>query len=78
MNGFTLRSNDGELDYKQKPTACYSINADFNWYEIGDIVSIGDAECIFYCLPTVEGVSVAKIRLAAEEAYKIEWEKKDK
>ena len=75
--GFTLKTDDGQLDYKQKATANYSINADFNWYEIGDIVSIGNAECLFYCLPKAEDVSVAKIRLAAEEAYKIEWKNKN-
>lgn len=77
-DGFTLTSDDGQLNYHQKATANYSINADFNWYEIGDIVSVGDAECLFYCLPRVEGVSVAKLRLAAEEAYKIGWAEKNK
>lgn len=77
-DGFTLVSEDGQLDYHQKATANYSINADFNWYEIGDIVSVGDAECLFYCLPKTHGVSVAKLRLAAEEAYKIGWAEKNK
>ncbi len=74
--GFHLTSDDGQLDYRQKPTAQYSINADLNWYELGDIVSVGDLKCLFYCLPKVEGISVAKMRLAAEEAYKMEWAKK--
>ena len=75
--GFHLSTDDGQLDYHQKPTAQYSINADLNWYELGDIVSIGDLKCLFYCLPKVDGVSVAKMRLAAEEAYKTEWAKRD-
>ena len=75
--GFRLTSDDGQLDYHQKPTAQYSINADLNWYELGDIVSVGDLKCLFYCLPKVDSVSVAKLRLAAEEAYKIEWAKKN-
>ena len=74
--GFYLTTDDGQLDYRQKPTAQYSVNADLNWYELGDIISVGDLKCLFYCLPKAEGVSVAKIRLAAEEAYKIEWAKK--
>lgn len=75
-NGFRLTTDDGQLDYRQKPTAQYSINADLNWYELGDIISVGDLKCLFYCLPKAEGIPVAKIRLAAEEAYKIEWAKK--
>ncbi len=75
--GFHLTTDDGQLDYRQKPTAQYSVNADLNWYELGDIISVGDLKCLFYCLPKAEGVSVAKIRLAAEEAYKIEWAKKN-
>ena len=76
-NGFHLTTDDGQLDYRQKPTAQYSINADLNWYELGDIVSVGDLKCLFYCLPKVDGIMVAKLRLAAEEAYKIEWAKKN-
>lgn len=75
--GFHLTSDDGQLDYRQKPTAQYSINADLNWYELGDIISVGDLKCLFYCLPKNDGVSVAKLRLAAEEAYKMEWAKRN-
>ncbi len=69
--GFHLTDNLGELDYTQKPTASYSVNSDFNWYEIGDIVGIGDGECLYYCFPRCEGDIVAKVRLAAEEIYKL-------
>lgn len=74
--GFRLVTDDGELDYTQKSTASYSVNADFNWYELGDIISIGDGECLFYCFPEPKGDIVAKIRLAQEEIYKLEWEKR--
>ena len=70
--GFRLTSEDGTLDYEQKSTASYSVNADFNWYELGDIISIGDGECLYYCFPKTAGDIVAKMRLAAEEAYKLE------
>lgn len=70
-NGFRLTSDDGEIDYTQKPLSCYSINSDFNWYEIGDIISIGNNERLFYCFPTDQSVPVAKARLAAEELYKL-------
>jgi len=69
--GFHLTDSSGELDYKQKPTASYSINSDFNWYELGDIIGIGDGECLYYCFPKADGDIVTKVRLAAEELYKL-------
>ncbi len=77
-SGFTLDSDDGELHYEQKPLSSYSICVDFNWYEIGDIISFGDPKMLYYCIPLVDGVPVAKARLAAEELYKIEIGKKGK
>lgn len=75
-HGFRLCSDDGQIDYTHKPTASYSLNADFNWYELGDVICIGDADCLFYCMPTEQKGVVAKARLATEEIYKICMEKK--
>ena len=72
MDGFTLTGCNGELHYEQKPLSTYSINSDFNWYEIGDMISIGDNRILYYCFPKNQGVSVAKVRIAAEEIYKLE------
>ena len=69
-NGFVLDGCDGKLHYEQAPTASYSVNADYYWYEIGDIVSIGTNECLYYCFPKGNAI-VAKTRLAAEELYKL-------
>ncbi len=74
-DGFTLTSDDGKLRYEQKPLASHSLNADFNWYEIGDMIGIGNHEALYYCFPKIEGDIVAKARLAAEEIYKIERKK---
>ena len=68
--GFHLTGCDGRLDYAQKPMACYSLYADYYWYEIGDMICIGDNERLYYCFPP-QGVPVAKARLAAEELYKL-------
>ena len=76
-NGFHLVGDDGEIDYVQSPLASYSVNADFNWYEIGDIIGIGDNECLYYCFPKIEGDVVTKMRFAAEELYKIEIKKRE-
>lgn len=75
--GLHVTSADGELDYLHKPLASYTICSDFNFYEIGDVISFGDASCLYYCFPKVEGVSVAKARMAAEEMYKIERKRLD-
>ena len=68
--GFRLTGSDGQLDYQQKPDASYTINADFYWYELGDIISIGDNDALFYCIPQNCGDVAIKTRLAAEELYK--------
>lgn len=69
-NGFILDGCDGKLHYEQGPGASYSVNSDYFWYEIGDIVSIGTNDCLYFCFPK-EGDIVAKTRLAGEELYKL-------
>ena len=71
VNGFNLTGCDGKLDYKQEPQASYSLYSDFYWYEIGDMICIGDALRQYYCFPQNCGDIVAKTRLAAEELYKL-------
>lgn len=68
--GFVLDGCGGELHYEQKPLASHSLNSDYFWYEIGDMISIGNRDALYYCFPKTEGI-VTKTRLAAEELYKI-------
>lgn len=70
-SGFRLTGCDGELDYTQGPDATYTINADYFWYERGDVISIGNRDALFYCIPQKTGDIVTKVRLAAEELYKM-------
>ena len=70
-DGFTLTGCDGKLSYTQSPQSSYSLYADYNWYEIGDVICIGTNKVLYYCFPKDKRVSVAKARLAAEEMYKI-------
>ncbi len=65
-----------QLDYKQKPLASYSLYADYYWYEIGDMICIGDTKQLYYCFPQCEGDVVAKTRLATEELYRMVRKKK--
>ncbi len=69
-NGFILTSDDGQLEYKQSPLHSYSLNSDYFWYEIGDMISIGNKNMLYYCFPN-NTVSVTKARLATEELYKL-------
>lgn len=68
--GFTLTGCDGRLNYSQTPLACYGLYADYYWYEIGDMICIGNNEQLYYCFPK-DNCPVAKTRLAAEEMYKL-------
>ena len=70
VNGFHLTGCGGKLDYFQKPTASYSLYADYFWYEIGDMLCIGDHKILYYRFPQGGGDVVAKTRLAAEELYR--------
>ena len=69
--GFRLTGCDGKLEYEHKPLCSYSINVDFNFYEIGDVISFGNHEALYYCFPKDKAFPVAKARLAAEEIFKI-------
>ena len=55
----------------RRPQSCFGLYADYYWYEIGDCICIGDNEVHYFLFPKKEGVSVAKLRLATEEMYKL-------
>ena len=69
-DGFTLNGCDGRLSYTQKSSSSYGLYADYYWYQIDDVICIGDKKRLYYCFPK-EKVNVAKARLAAEEIYKL-------
>ena len=71
VNGFRLTGCGGKLDFTQKPETSYSLYADYFWYELGDMICIGDRDVLYYCFPQGKGDVVAKTRLAAEELYKL-------
>lgn len=74
--GFHLSGCEGKLEYRQKPLASYSLYSDYYWYEIGDVICIGDTNVLYYSFPKDGGDIVAKARLATEELYKITKQKK--
>ena len=69
-DGFKLTGCDGKLEYTQGPLANYGLYADYLWYELGDVICIGNADALYYCFPK-GGDVVAKTRIAAEELYKL-------
>ena len=71
-DGFKLTGCEGKLEYSQDTKYTYSLNSDLNWYELGDIISIGDSKARYYCLLKTKRDVVAKARLATEEMYKID------
>ncbi len=70
LTGFHLTGCDGRLRYAQKPLSCYGLYADYYWYEIADVICIGNQDALYYCFPE-GGDAVAKTRMAAEEMYKL-------
>lgn len=70
-SGFTLDGCDGRLHFQRPARLNYSLYADYYWYELGDIICIGDRDTQYYCFPP-KGTPVAKARLATEELYKLQ------
>ena len=75
-NGFHLTGCDGQLDYYHKPESAYTIYADYYWYQIADVIGLGNSKVYYFCFPKIQGDVVAKTRLAAEELYKMTVEKR--
>ncbi len=68
LNGFSLTGCNGMLAYSQNVKKCYSCYSDYYWYEIGDVICIGDKDALYYCFPKQKDV-VARTRIATEELY---------
>jgi len=75
QEGFHLTSDDGKLDYHQSPVASHTLYADYYWYELGDIIGIGNNEFSYFCFPD-PSVPVSKARLATEELYKLKKQRR--
>lgn len=76
-NGFALTGCNGKLNYTQNPLASYGLYSDYHWYELGDVICIGNNDALYYCFPQ-DNTPVAKTRMAAEELYKLARKNKKK
>ncbi len=70
-DGFIIEGCEGKLRYEQKPLSSYTLNSEYFFYEIGDVMSIGNHERLYYCFPKENSGIITKARLATEEIYKI-------
>lgn len=70
-DGFKLEAFDSKLQCEVPAKLTYTVNADFFWYQIADVVTINDSKYSYFCFPKEKKDIVAKMRLAAEELYKI-------
>ena len=75
LDGFHLTGGNGKLNYRQSAVFSHTLYSDYYWYEIGDVIGIGDNEFSYFCFPKAD-VSVTKARLATEELYKMKKQKK--
>ena len=67
-DGFRL-TGDG-IDYFYSTKNSFTLNVDFFWYELGDVISFGEPDLLFYCFPK-DNFPVTKARMAVEELYKL-------
>ena len=71
INGFHLVDETGKLDFKVSSSSQYSLYSDYYWYELGDMISVGDSNNTYYCFPPSDIDVAAKTRIAVEEIKKL-------
>lgn len=74
--GFHLTGCDGKLDYRQSSDAMYTCEAIPYWYQIDDVIGMGDNRALYFVFPTEQKEVVGKVKLAVEEIFKILKEQK--
>ena len=74
--GFHLTGCDGKIDYRQSSKSMYTCEATPYWYEIGDVIGMGNSQALYFAFPTEHREVVGKVKLAVEEIFKILQEQK--
>ena len=74
--GFHLTGCDGKIDYHQSSRSMYTCEATPYWYEIDDVIGMGDNKALYFVFPTDQKEVVGKVKLAVEEIFKILQEQK--
>ena len=76
-DGFHLTGCDGKLDYRQNSKSMYTCEAIPYWYELDDVIGMGNSKALYFAFPTEQKEVVGKVKLAVEEIYKILKEQKE-
>ena len=76
QDGFHLTGCDGKLDYQQTSQSMYTCEATPYWYEIDDVIGMGNNKVLYFAFPTEQKEVVGKVKLAVEEIFKILKEQK--
>ena len=70
-DGFHLTGCDGKIDYRQSSKSMYTCEATPYWYEIDDVIGMGNNQVLYFAFPTEQKEVVGKVKLAVEEIFKI-------
>ena len=77
INGFHLVGDNNTLDVIVPASSQYSLYSDYYWYELGDMIAVSDGEITYYCFPMNGEDVAAKTRIAVEEIYRMQKNKKN-
>ncbi len=77
-DGFHLVGCDGRLDYSQSSRSMYTCESALYWYQIKDVIGMGDKRALYFAMPKERQELVNKTRLAVEEIFKLIKENKKK
>ena len=71
LESIRLTGCDGQLDYSQRSISMYTLNSDYYWYKLGDVIGIGNHKALYYSIPqkAEDSYLVTKARLATEEIF---------
>ena len=75
-DGFHLTTDDGKLDYRQSSRSMYTCESIPYWYQIDDVIGIGNNKALYYAFPKEQKHMVVKSKLAVEETFKLINEQK--
>ena len=75
--GLHLTGCDGKLDHHQSSRSMYTCEAIPYWYELDDVIGLGNSKALYFAFPTEHKEVIGKAKLAAEEIFKVLDEQKE-
>ena len=71
FEGLHLTGCDGKIDYRQSSKSMYTVEAAFYWYQMGDVIGMGNNRALYFAMPKEDKHVVGKAKLGAEEIFKV-------